>query len=124
MKRYIIAGIMAAALLLSGCGKFVRDELIYMQTEIDKLYDEAERTNTLLQSLKTTVIQMGKGGFVREIETDVKGDTTIYTLKFCYINDDGSLADDSKPITLISGVNGKDAEPFVMSAKQDEEDGR
>ena len=31
---------MAAALLTSGCGKFVRDELITMQNEMDQLYDQ------------------------------------------------------------------------------------
>ena len=36
---------MAAALFASGCGKFVRDELIYMQQEIDAIYDQVEQMN-------------------------------------------------------------------------------
>ena len=45
MKRYIVAGILAAAFLAGGCGKFVRDELITMQNEIDRLYSQVDEMN-------------------------------------------------------------------------------
>ena len=40
MRTHIVAGILAASLLAGGCGKFVRDELITMQNEIDLLYGQ------------------------------------------------------------------------------------
>ena len=42
MRIQIAAGILAAALLAGGCGKFVRDELITMQNEIDRLIIQVE----------------------------------------------------------------------------------
>ena len=45
MRIQIAAGILAAALLAGGCGKFVRDELITMQNEIDLLYAKVDQMN-------------------------------------------------------------------------------
>ena len=43
---------MAAALLASGCEKFVRDELMHMQNEIDKIYGQVELLNGQLSNLR------------------------------------------------------------------------
>ena len=59
MKRYIAAGILATALLASGCGKFVRDELITMQNEIDQLTKKvSQMMNQDLAALSEVVTQM------------------------------------------------------------------
>ena len=55
MKKYIVAGIMVAALMTSGCGKFVRDELITMQNEIDILYRQVQEMNDKLVDLQALV---------------------------------------------------------------------
>ncbi|MBR3097726.1 MAG: hypothetical protein IKH17_07585, partial [Bacteroidales bacterium] len=58
MKKYIVVGIMAAALLASGCDKFVRDELITMQNEIDQIQNQVAQMNESIGSLRTIVDQM------------------------------------------------------------------
>ena len=74
MKKYIIAGLMAAALLTSGCGKFVRDELINMQNEIDRLSIEVDKLiKSDLSALKTTIEKMANGGFIIGHEERVVG---------------------------------------------------
>ena len=133
MKTYIATGILAAALLASGCGKFVRDELITMQNEIDKLHKQVEQMNEGLETLKTIIYEMGARGYIVGVEegTDEDG-RAYYKLKFRTIVPDADgrgyeMTDDKDPVLLYTGVDGKDgedAEPYVVSAKQDEEDGR
>ena len=67
MKKYIVAGIMAAALLAGGCGKFVRDELLAMQNEIDKIQIKVDQMNESLSSLREIVEQMAAGGYVVDV---------------------------------------------------------
>lgn len=123
MKRYIVAGIMVAALMASGCGKFVRDELITIQNEIDILYRQVEEMNQGLADLQAIVQQMASNGYivdVSEYQDEVHGG---YTLSFRTVSLDGTV-DDSYSITLLSGVDGKDgkdADPFLLSAKYDED---
>ena len=62
MKKYIAAGILAAAFLAGGCGKFVRDELITMQNEIDLLYAQVDQMNKGLETLKGLVSAMAANG--------------------------------------------------------------
>jgi len=107
----------AAVLLAGGCGKFVRDELITMQSEIDQLHRQVKDMNAALVSLRTLVDQMAAGGYVVEAKefTDEDG-RGGYTLVF----NDGSL------MNLYSGVDGKDgvdAVPPVIGIGQDGEDG-
>ncbi|MBR5072996.1 MAG: hypothetical protein IKX29_05555, partial [Bacteroidales bacterium] len=64
MKRYIVAGIMVAALMASGCGKFVRDELITMQNEIDLIYRQVEEMNKGLATLQEIVTEMANNGYI------------------------------------------------------------
>ena len=59
---------MAAGLLASGCGKFVRDELITMQNEIDQIENQVKQMNASLSSLKTIVDQMAEGGYVVDVK--------------------------------------------------------
>ena len=76
MKRYIAAGILATALLASGCGKFVRDELITMQNEIDQLTKKvSQMMNQDLAALSEVVTQMENGGYVTSADsfTDEEG---------------------------------------------------
>ena len=126
MKKYIVAGIMVAALMTSGCGKFVRDELITMQNEIDILYRQVKDMNEQLVGLQALVNQMASNGYivdVSEYQDEVHGG---YTLSFRTVTLDGTV-DDSYSITILSGVDGKDgkdAEPFLLSAMRDETDGR
>ena len=131
MKIKIAAGILAAALLASGCGKFVRDELITMQNEIDRLYAQVTEMNKGLESLQSIVYAMGANGYIVGVEEGVDDDgRQYYKLKFRTIKPDPSgyeSTDDAYSITLYTGVDGKDgvdAEPYVVSVKQDEEDGR
>ena len=114
MKKYIV-GIMAAALLVSGCGKFVRDELITMQNEIDQIHNQVTKINESLDALREIVEQMAAGGYVVDVQefTDEDG-RGGYTLVF---NDDTTLK-------LYSGVDGKDGEDAVgpaISITKDEE---
>ena len=76
MKKYIVAGIMVAALMTSGCGKFVRDELITMQNEIDILYRQVKDMNEKLVDLQALVQQMASNGYivdVNEYQDEVHG---------------------------------------------------
>ena len=72
---------MAAALLTSGCGKFVRDELITMQNEMDQLYDQIKLMNDGLSSLQEIVRQMAAEGYIIKHEAfeeeDVKDTSFI-----------------------------------------------
>ena len=116
MKKYI-AGIMAAALLVSGCGKFVRDELITMQNEIDGLHKQVSEMNESLGTLRGVVEEMAAGGYVVEVKKFADEDGREgYTLVF----------NDTKELKLYSGVDGKDGEDAVgpaLAIAQDE-DGR
>lgn len=133
MKAYIAAGILSAALLAGGCGKFVRDELITMQNEIDLLYGKVDQMNKGLESLRSIVYAMGANGYIVGVEegTDEDG-RAYYKLKFRTITPDADgkgyeMTDDAFSVTLYTGVdgrNGEDALPYVVSAKQDEADGR
>ena len=133
MKAYLATGILAAALLASGCGKFVRDELITMQNEIDKLHKQVEQMNEGLETLQTIIYEMGARGYIVGVEEGKDEDgRAYYKLKFRTITLDADgrgyeMTDDKDPVLLYTGVDGKDgedAEPYVVSAKQDEEDGR
>ena len=133
MKRYIVAGILAAAFLAGGCGKFVRDELITMQNEIDLLYGKVDQMNEDLGKLRTIIYEMGAKGYIVGVEEGTDEDGRAYfKLKFRKITPDADgrgyeSTDDADPIVLYTGVDGKDgedAQPYVVSAKQDEEDGR
>ncbi len=133
MKAYIAAGILSAALLSSGCGKFVRDELITMQNEIDQLYAQVDQMNKGLETLRSIVYEMGANGYIVAVEEGKdEDDRAYYKLKFRTIIPDADgkgyeKTDDAVFITLYTGVDGKDGEdalPYVVSAKQDEEDGR
>ena len=114
--RYILC-LATVVLLAGGCGKFVREELITMQNEIDQLHRQVADMNEALVSLRTIVDEMAAGGYVVEVKefTDEDG-RGGYTLVF----NDGSL------MNLYSGVDGKDGEdavPPVIGLKQDETDG-
>lgn len=117
---------MAAALLTSGCGKFVRDELITMQNEMDQLYDQIKLMNDGLSSLQEIVRQMAAEGYIIKHEAFEEEGREGYKLYFRSIDAQGNV-NDSEAIVLFSGVDGKDgkdAEPFLMSAMRDETDGR
>ena len=115
MKKYIVVGIMAAGLLASGCGKFVRDELITMQNEIDQIQNQVTQMNESLSSLREIVEQMVAGGYVVDVKAfkdeDQRGG---YTLVF----------NDGSELKLYSGVDGKDGEdalgPAIAIAKDEE----
>ena len=129
MKKYIVAGIMAAALLASGCGKFVRDELITMQNEIDLLYTQVEQMNQGLSTLHGIVNEMASKGYIVDVREFQKDDRGGYTLTFraVTINDNGSVSENTYAIDLYSGVDGEDgedAEPFIVGVKKDDNDGR
>lgn len=106
---------MAAALLASGCGKFVRDELITMQNEIDQLSEKVTQMNESISSLREIVDQMAAGGYVVDVkEFEDEDGRGGYTLVF---NDDSTLK-------LYSGVDGKDGEDAfgpAISITKDEE---
>ena len=133
MKIKIAAVILAAGLLASGCGKFVRDELITMQNEIDLLYGKVDEMNKGLETLKSIVTAMGDNGYIVGVEEGVDDDgRQYYKLKFRTVKPDADwrgfeVTDDAYSIVLYTGVDGKDgvdALPYVVSVKQDEEDGR
>ena len=130
MKKYIVAGILAAALVAGGCGKFVRDELITMQNEIDLLYHQVEQMNQGLVTLRGIVSEMAAKGYIVDVQEIDDPERGGYTLVFRTVNldADGKISsEDTYSINLLSGVdgkNGEDAQPFVVSVKQDEEDGR
>lgn len=117
---------MAASLLTAGCGKFVRDELITMQNEIDLIHRQVEEMNLGLTSLQAIVSQMAANGYIINVEEFQEEERGGYKFYFRTVNADGTV-DDSQSVTLYSGVdgkNGKDAAPFVLGAMRDEEDGR
>ena len=127
MKKYIIAGIMAVALMASGCGKFVRDELINMQNEIDRLQDVVSQANESLGTLQAVVDKMAAGGFIVDVQETAYGDTTAYVLKFGYVDSNGNVVEDNNPLILRTGVdgrNGEDAEPIVVGVKYDDQEYR
>ena len=103
------------------------------QNEIDKLHKQVEKMNEGLETLKTIIYEMGARGYIVGVEegTDEYG-RAYYKLKFRTITPDADgrgyeMTDDKDPVLLYTGVDGKDgkdAEPYVVSAKQDEEDGR
>jgi hypothetical protein len=108
MKRYIAAGILATALLASGCGKFVRDELITMQNEIDLLSKKvSQMMNQDLAALSEVVTQMEDGGYVTSAEafTDEDGRSGI-VLTF----------NNGKTVPLYHGADGNDGADAVGPA--------
>ncbi|MBQ4287409.1 MAG: hypothetical protein II770_05195, partial [Bacteroidales bacterium] len=90
MKQYIVAGIMAVAIMASGCGKFVRDELITMQNEIDILYTQVEQMNNGLNSLRGIITEMADNGYIVKVEETKKDDRDAYTLTFKSVKIDES----------------------------------
>ena len=120
---------MAAALLASGCGDFIRNELITMQNEIDILYKQVDQMNNNLSSLHGIVDVMASNGYIvniKEIEGEERGGYTLQ-IKTVKVDGNGVVSEETYPINLYSGVNGKDgedAEPFVVSVKQDTVDNR
>ena len=130
MKKYIGAGLAAAVLMTSGCGKFVRDELITMQNEIDLLYGKIDQMNKSLASLHGIVVGMAANGYivdVKELEDEERGGYVLVFRSVTFDDNGNVTSDDSYTVNIYSGVDGKDgqdASPFVMSVKQDEEDGR
>lgn len=127
MKTHIVAGILAASLLAGGCGKFVRDELITMQNEIDLLYKQVEQMNTGVETLKGIVGAMAANGYIVNVEQFEAEGGGGYELRFrtVTLDENGNVSsEDTFAIKLYSGVNGEDALPYVVSVKQDEEDGR
>ena len=129
MKRYIVAGILAASLLAGGCGKFVRDELITMQNEIDRLYGQVEEAKKGLDALQGIVRAMAANGYivdVKKIEDEERGGYTL-VFRTVVVDDAGNVvSDDTYSINLMSGIDGRDgqdADPFVLTIKQGE-DGR
>ena len=128
MKRYIVvAGILAAAFLAGGCGKFVRDELITMQNEIDLLYGQVDQMNKGLGTLQGVVSVMAANGYIVDVKEIQDEDRGGYILSFRTVTLDANgnvAAQDDFQIKLYSGVDGKDALPYVVSAKKDDEDGR
>lgn len=124
MKIHIAAGILAAALLAGGCGKFVRDELITMQNEIDLLHKQVSQMNKDLVTLKDLVGAMAANGYIVSVEEFEEEGRDGYTLRFrtVILDENGGIATEhTLSINLYNGVNGL---PYVVSAKQDEEDGR
>lgn len=128
MKTHIVAGILAASLLAGGCGKFVRDELITMQNEIDLLYSQVEQAKKGLDALQGIVRAMAANGYIVDVKeiTDEEGGYTL-VFRTVELDDDGNIVtEDTFTIDLLNGVNGRDgldAEPFVLTVKQGE-DGR
>lgn len=129
MKTYIVAGILAASLLAGGCGKFVRDELITMQNEIDQLYEQVEDAKKGLDALQGIVRAMAANGYIVDVQKIEDEERGGYTLVFrtVVVDDDGNVvSDDTYSIDLLSGMDGRDgldADPFVLTIKQGE-DGR
>jgi hypothetical protein len=114
MKKYIVVGIMAAGLLASGCGKFVRDELITMQNEIDQIQNQVKQMNESLESLREIVEQMAAGGYVVDVQEFTDEDQRGgYVLVF----------NDGSELKLYSGVDGKDGKDAVGPAVSIAQDG-
>ena len=126
-KQIFVAGILAAALLAGGCGKFVRDELITMQNEIDLLYGQVDQMNKGLGTLQGIVSVMAANGYIVDVKEIQDEDRGGYVLSFRTVTLDANgnvAAQDDFQVKLYSGVDGKDAIPYVVSAKKDDEDGR
>ena len=121
---------MAVALMASGCGKFIRDELITMQNEIDLLYTQVEQMNKGLTNLHGIVNEMAAKGYivdVKEFQEDEKGGYKLIFRTVRLDDNGGIVSEETYSIDLYSGVDGRDgedADPFIISVKQDEEDGR
>ena len=121
---------MAASLLTAGCGKFVREELITMQNEIDQLHRQVEQINNGLATLRGVVTEMANNGYIVDVQEYQDEERGGYTLAFraVTLNENGEyVSDDTYAIVLYSGVDGKDgkdADPFLLSAMLDTEDGR
>ena len=137
MKIHIAAiatGILAAGLLAGGCGKFVRDELVYMQNEMDAMHDEikllqeqVDQANQGLKTLHDIVDVMAADGYITKVEKfeDETGEGYILSFRTVTVDENGNVSsDDSSSIKLYSGKDGQDADPYVVSMKQNEEDGR
>ncbi len=118
MKRYIVAGILATTFLATGCGKFVRTELLTMQNEIDQLSRKvSQMVNQDLVALNSVVSQLENGGYIISADpfTDEDGRSGI-SLVF----------NDEKTLKLYHGTNGKDGTDAVGPAfypQWDEETG-
>jgi hypothetical protein len=126
MKRYIVASIMAAALLSSGCGKFVRDELIAMQNEIDGLFERVRDLNKDISEVRKAVNQMTQKGFIVDVQTYEDSTHTGWTLVFDsgHFNENGEFVNDGQSqYDFYNGADGKDAKPFNLGVKYDEEEG-
>ena len=129
MKVHIAAGILAAALLAGGCGKFVRDELITMQNEIDLLEKQVTKMNEGLGTLQGLVRLMAAKGFITDVEEfeDEIGGGSILHFRTVTLDDNGVVTSDDESvfIKLYSGVDGrdgKDADPYIVSMRQDVDD--
>ena len=125
MKTHILAGMLAAALVAGGCGKFVRDELITMQNEIDLLYAQVDQMNKGLKTLQDIVRVMADNGYIVNVEEFEAEDGSGYILSFrtVTLDENGNVSsDDTFSIQLYSGVDGTDgldADPYVVSVKKD-----
>ena len=121
---------MATAILASGCGKFVRDELITMQNEIDLLYTQVEQMNKGLANLKGIITEMADNGYIVDVQEFQNEGRGGYTLGFraVKLDENGNIvSENTYSIDLYSGVDGRDgedAEPFVVGARKDDADGR
>ena len=128
MKVHIAAGILAAALLAGGCGKFVRDELITMQNEIDLLHKQVAQMKDKLETIQGIVRLMAANGYITDVEEfeDEIGKGHVLRFRTVTLDENGvATSDDSFSINLYSGVDGEDgedAEPYIISMKQDVDD--
>ena len=120
MNKYIVAGLAAVVLMTSGCGKFVRDELITMQNEIDILYGKVDQMNKDLTTLHGIVAGMAANGYivdVQEFQDEDRGGYALLLRSVTFDDNGNIITDDSFTINLYSGVDGKDgqdAQPFVV----------
>ena len=128
MKVHIAAGILAAALLAGGCGKFVRDELITMQNEIDLLQKQVAQMKDKLETVQGIVRLMAANGYITDVEEfeDEMGGGYVLRFRTVTLDENGVVtSDDSFSISLYSGVDGEDgedAEPYIVGMKQDVDD--